>query len=217
MNAYAKFNADAGQRWRGLVLVGALHLGVGALLLGERLAVSLTPKPMQMAVIPQERPKPVEPDLLEPKPVELKAQPLVMPLSTEEIRIRTEVRPKTDGPEGVVVNREAAIGPVVLPAEGQLMKGSERQPTQPASIGLACPQQVAPEMPARAAQKGVSGSVRALLTVRAGRVVQVEVLNAQPRGYFEAAVRSAVQQYACVDTGAQAVVAEQLFEFSPGD
>ena len=201
------------------MLVGALHLGVGALLLGERLAVSLTPKPMQMAVIPQERPKPVEPDLLEPQPVELKAQPVVMPLSTEDIRIRTEVRPKAEGLEGIVVNREIGIGigPMALPGEGPPTGGATREPSQAASIGLACPHQVAPEMPARAAQKGVSGSVRALLTVRAGRVVQVEILNAQPRGYFEAAVRSAVQQYACVDTGAQAVVAEQLFEFSPGD
>jgi protein TonB len=200
---YADFERDGGRRWGGWLLVGALHVGVAALLLGQKMMVS---KP------PQDPPK--------PQPVDLTVKATPFPLPVEDLVIRTEPQPplgKADTPP-----RE---GPPLVGGEPGLVTGATggtgatgaTLPAKAMSIALACPQQVAPEMPARATQKGVSGSVRALLTVREGRVMQVEILSAQPRGYFEAAVRSAVAQYRCVQQGSQAVVAEQVFEFTPAD
>lgn len=68
-------------------------------------------------------------------------------------------------------------------------------------------------MPRRATQDGINGRVEARATVRAGKVVAVEILSAKPRGVFEAAVKQAMLQYRCDATSAGDVLAEQVFEF----
>ena len=67
-------------------------------------------------------------------------------------------------------------------------------------------------MPARALREGINGSVRARATIRAGKVVSVEILSSQPRGVFDSAVRNAMLQYVC-QTGEVEVAAEQVFDF----
>lgn len=76
---------------------------------------------------------------------------------------------------------------------------------------------VAPVMPVRAQDNGISGSVKARATIVRGRVVSVEILSARPRGVFEAAVRSAMLRYGCQDTGDAAVLADQDFQFRADD
>jgi protein TonB len=83
----------------------------------------------------------------------------------------------------------------------------------PVSIKLACPTQVQPVMPRKAVQEGISGSVTAKVTIRGGKVVNVEIIKAQPRGVYESAVRSAMMQYQCNASGDQDVIAIQEFEF----
>jgi TonB family protein len=80
-------------------------------------------------------------------------------------------------------------------------------------IGLVCPLQVKPMMPAKALRDGVEGSVTARITVRAGKVIQVDITSSEPRGMFDAAVRKAVAQYRCESPADVEVVATQVFEF----
>jgi protein TonB len=80
-------------------------------------------------------------------------------------------------------------------------------------IGVICPDQVKPVTPPRAVREGLSGMVLAKVVVKQGRVVQVDILKSRPRHVFDAAVRDAVLQYTCQNTGEQAVEAEQEFVF----
>ena len=68
-------------------------------------------------------------------------------------------------------------------------------------------------MPRRASQDGINGRVEARATVRAGKVVAVEILSAKPRGVFEAAVKQAMLQYRCDASATGDVLADQVFEF----
>jgi protein TonB len=212
--SYKHLHEGRGRRWGGLLLVCGLHVGLGAALMGQKLLLKPKPTPTEVAVIRDFQPKPPEPDP-PARPLDLDFRPTVvvpaaqppdiqpsLPLDT--LPPRAEPLVATSGPDGV------------RPAEGP-PPAVVQPPTVSASIGLACPHQVAPEMPGRALQRGVSGSVRARLTIRDGRVVQLDILSAQPRGYFEEAVRTAVAQYRCLEQGAQAMVAEQVFQFTAED
>ena len=77
-------------------------------------------------------------------------------------------------------------------------------------IGLACPTQVAPEMPSKALQEGTEGVVRAQIRVKFGVIQEVTILSG-PR-VFHAAVRAAMMQYKCSSNGAD-VLATQDFNF----
>ena len=79
-------------------------------------------------------------------------------------------------------------------------------------IGVACATQVAPVMPAKATRDNITGTVKARATIRGGKVVAVEILSSQPRGVFDAAVRSAMMQYGC-QAGEDEIKADQTFEF----
>jgi protein TonB len=85
---------------------------------------------------------------------------------------------------------------------------------QPAAvnIGVACPTRALPKLTAK--QEGVQGTVRARLTIKGGRVINVDILSSTPKGLFDSAVRSAVMQYGCQTDGDQTVVAEQTFSFT---
>jgi protein TonB len=81
------------------------------------------------------------------------------------------------------------------------------------AIGVVCPTQVKPVMPRRAEREGLQGVVNARITLKAGRVTQVDIVSAQPRGVFDAAVRSAIEQYRCESPADVEVVTNQMFEF----
>jgi protein TonB len=81
---------------------------------------------------------------------------------------------------------------------------------QKADIAVACPKQVAPEMPDKAVDEGISGTVRTELRIKGGKVVGVQILSG-PR-VFHAAVRAAVARYGC-STGDAEVTAMQEFAF----
>lgn len=86
-------------------------------------------------------------------------------------------------------------------------------PATPAriEIGVACPHQVQPEMPSRAAREGISGVVRAQVRIREGVVREVTVLSGP--GIFHSAVRDAVMQYRCKAVAGAEVIAVQDFRF----
>lgn len=79
-----------------------------------------------------------------------------------------------------------------------------------ADIALACPKQVKPDMPQKALDDGIEGTVKAEVHVRNGKVVEIRILSG-PRIYH-AVVRAAMLRYECVNGDAE-VIATQDFTF----
>jgi protein TonB len=82
-------------------------------------------------------------------------------------------------------------------------------PTLQADIGVACPTQVKPEVPPKAIQEGVAGTVRAQALISKGVVKEVRILSG-PRVYHQA-VRAAMLKYVCIASSDMLV--QQEFDF----
>ncbi len=76
-----------------------------------------------------------------------------------------------------------------------------------------CPTMVEAVPPARAVKAGIGGTVLARATIMRGKVVQVTILNSEPAGLFDKAVREAMLQYVCHDQGDTEVFADKSFRF----
>lgn len=156
------------------------------------------PEPPPVAA-PREKARPAR-----PKPV-LPAAPATAP-QPERPRSPDPVPPvsapprPTEAPAPPPPPPPPAAGPPVPPP-----------PAGPVEIGVACPTQVAPQMPRRALVEGIEGVVRARARIRAGRVLDVEIVSGP--AVFHAAVRSAMLQYRCSASGDAEVLAEQEFRF----
>lgn len=115
----------------------------------------------------------------------------------------------------------AAVTPEPPPAPIEVQPTPEPPPAPPpapaapqaVAIGVACPSMVAPVLPRRAQDNGIGGTVRARATIRGGKVVDVQILSATPRGLFDDAVKTAMLNYGCNTTGATEIVATQVFQF----
>ena len=81
-----------------------------------------------------------------------------------------------------------------------------------ADMALVCPKQVKPEIPKKAIEDGIEGTVKAEVRVRGGKVVDVRIVSG-PRAYH-AAVRAALARYECSNSSAdQEITATQDFTF----
>ena len=78
-------------------------------------------------------------------------------------------------------------------------------------MALICPNQVKPEIPKKALEDGIEGTVKAEVRVRGGKVVDVKIISG-PRAYH-AAVRAALARYECTTSTADEVTATQDFTF----
>lgn len=79
-------------------------------------------------------------------------------------------------------------------------------------MALVCPKQVKPEVPRKAIDDGIEGTVRAEVRVRGGKIVDVRIVSG-PRAYH-AAVRAALARYECSSTGDETeTIATQDFTF----
>jgi len=77
-------------------------------------------------------------------------------------------------------------------------------------MGVACPTQVPPEMPRKAAQDGTEGVVKAQIHLTKGGVIKEVTIISGPRVFYNA-VKDAMMQYKCVSDGD--VIATQEFNF----
>ncbi|GAB2586885.1 hypothetical protein GCM10027034_19020 [Ramlibacter solisilvae] len=188
--------------WAVVILVHALVLW--ALITGTaRDALKIMKKPMEAAVIqeviipppppppppPKEIVKPITPKVEAPPP------PFVPP---------PEVTPPSTAPAITSVQTPPPAPPVIAPPP------PPAAPVGRQEMGVACPNQVKPEMPRQAIKEGIEGLVKAQATIRGGKVVEVAVL-AGPRVYHNA-VRNAMMQYGCV-SGSGDIIATQEFNF----
>jgi protein TonB len=210
---------DPSSRVKGVVIVVALHVLIGyALASGmARKGLDLIKKPLEAVVIqeviippPPPPPKKVEPPKELPK-VQAPPPPFVPPpdvpppvTSTAPVIVSTPTPP----PAPVVIAPPpppAPPAPVVVAAPAPVATGPKRS-----AIGVACPTQVAPEMPRKALQDGTEGVVKAQILIKNGVVQEVTILSGSR--VFHAAVKNAIAQYKCVADGPE-VMATQEFNF----
>lgn len=203
---------DPSKRIKGLVIVIALHAVLGyALISGmARKGLNFIKKPLEAVVIqeviipppPPPPPKKVEKPKELPK-VEAPPPPYVPP---PDVAAPTQSTAPAIVSTAVVPKAPAVIAPPPVPRPAPV-------PTGPrvASMGVACPTQVPPEMPRKALQDGIEGLVKAQIFIGKGGVIKDVVVLSGPR-VFHAAVKAAMMQYKCVSESGD-VVATQEFNF----
>ena len=219
-----------------LVCSAALVVGIHAAVIGgglvgagvsklpaaqpEALRVSLiTPSPPVLLVVSAPTPRPsAQRPVVQPH----RQQAGEQAVARSALALLHDAAPPT--PNHSAISVESGVAPNALPhlpptatGSGHAVAAPPAAPSvtgsQTMQIGLVCPLQVKPMMPARALRDGVEGSVTARLTVRADKVIQVDIISSEPRGMFDAAVRKAVAQYRCESPADVEVVATQVFEF----
>ena len=191
----------------GITAMVVAHLAIGYLLVSglARQAVEIVKRPLEATIVQEVK-------LPEPPPPPPKIEKLPEPPKLD-----------TPPPPAFVPPPDVPPPPIQAPAPAITAVQSTQPvappppaaPTAPAGpvrqdIAVACPKQVAPAIPERALDEGISGKVRAEVRIRSGRVVDVTILSG-PK-VFHQAVRAALQQYQCV-SGAAEIVAVQDFEF----
>lgn len=205
---------DPSRRVKGIVIVVVLHAFIGyALVSGlAREGLNLIKKPLEAVVIqeviipPPPPPPPPPPKQIEKPPqapkVEAPPPPFVPPPDVaQQVASKAPVIQSTQ----LVPMAPAVIAPPPLPPPAPVATVPKRT-----SIGLACPTQVAPEMPRKALQEGIEGVVKAQIHIKGGSIVDVTILSG-PR-VFHTAVKTAMMQYTCVTDGGE-VIATQEFNF----
>ena len=203
---------DPSRRVKGLVLVVALHAFLGyALVSGmARKGLNFIKKPLeavviQEVIIPPPPPPPPPKKVETPKEVvrtEAPPPPYVPPpdVATPTVSSGISIASTTQVPTAPV-----AIAPPPPPAP--VAKAAPNRN----DIGVACPTQVAPEMPRTAIQDGTEGVVKAQIRIKGGVIQDVTIVSG-PR-VFHAAVKAAMMQYKCISDAGGEVVATQEFNF----
>ena len=198
----------SGRRFVGIGTVALLHVVVVyALLTGlAKKVVDIVKAPIETKVIEEVKKPPMPPEVpvLPPPKMEAPSPPFIPP---------PEVQIAAPPPPQATVSATTSTPPPTTEVRPTPVQPAA--PPKPAIVSMAvvCPKMVAPLMPGRAVSEEINGSVTARATIRNGKVVAVDILKAQPRGLFEAAVRTAMLQYQCQGTGEQDVQAIQDFTF----
>ena len=202
---------DPSRRVKGVVIVIALHVFLGyALVSGmARKGLNFIKKPLEAVVIQEVIiPPPPPPPPKEIKPPEPKAPKVEAPPPPYVPPPEVTPQVSSTAPTIVAVSTPPAAPAVIAPPPppaAPVATGPTRT-----SIGLACPTQIAPEMPRKAIQDGTTGVVKAQALIKDGVIKEVTILSG-PR-VFHAAVRAAMMQYKCVTDGGD-VIATQEFNF----
>jgi protein TonB len=208
------------KRFSGLTIVILLHVVVlYALVSGlAKRVVDVVRAPIETKVIEEVKAPPPPPEIVVPPPPKLEAPPPpFIPPPEVQIAAPPPVQPtitaSTPTPPPAAVEM-APVAPPVVAAPVAVVAAVPPPPKQVvASIGVACQKIVAPVMPTRAVEEGINGAVKARITIRNSKVLNVEIVSARPRGVFDAAVRTAMMKYSCQTEGDQTVTAEQEFQF----
>ncbi len=204
---------DPTRRLVGWAVVIAIHvLVLWAVVSGTaRRGLELIKKPLEAAVIQEviipPPPPPPPKEIKRPEQKVLKAEapppPYVPP---------PEVQPPVSS-SAVAVQSVATppiAPPVIAPPPPPAPPPPKPAATGRAEMGVACPEQVKPQIPRKALQEGIDGVVKAQALIRDGTVREVTILSG-PRIYHSA-VRDAMLQYKCV-SGPGDVIATQEFVF----
>lgn len=199
---------DPSRRYKGIAIVIALHLLIGwAIVSGTaRNALVALKKPLEAVVIQEVIIPPPPP----PPPKEIKPP--------EAAKVEAPPPPFVPPPDvAPAVSNAPAIVSVAAPPPTPAVIAPPPPPAAPAKpapnrsdLRVACPTQVAPEMPRKAIQDGTEGTVKASALIKDGVIKEITILSG-PR-IFHAAVKAAMMQYKCTAEAGE-VVATQQFDF----
>jgi len=214
---FSKRQADPRRHLIGFTLVILFHaLVVYALVTGlAKKVVEVIRAPIETKVIEEIKKPPPPPEIVVPPPPKMDAPPPPF-IPPPEVTLATPPPPQptitattpTPPPAPVTIAPVAPIAPVPTAP----VAAPPAPKPGPVSIGTVCQTQVQPILPRKAVVENLSGSVRARITIKGGKVIKVDILSSQPRGVFDAAVRTAMSQYGC-QSGEDEVTAEQTFDF----
>ena len=216
---FSERQADPRRHLVGLTFVILFHvLIVYALVTGlAKKVVDVVRAPIETKVIEEIKKPPPPPEVVLPPPPKLEAPPPPF-IPPPEVQIATPPPPQ---PTITAVTPTPPPAPVVIaPAPPPVVVAAPAPPApKPASvdIGVVCPNAPKPTIPRKALQENISGEVVTRLTIKGGKVINVDIVSARPRGVFEGAVRAAIAQYACQTTGDDLVYANQTFDFKIGE
>ena len=213
---FSQRQADPRRHLVGLSAVILLHvLVVYALVTGlAKKVVDVVRAPIETKVIEEIKKPPPPPEVVLPPPPKMEAPPPPY-IPPPEVQIAT---PPPPAPTITVAPAPTPPAPVDIRPQAPVTPAPPAPPKPAAtSIGVACPSQVQPVMPVKAARENITGVVRARATIKSGKVIAVEILSSPARGVFDAAVRNAMMQYGCSGVGDEEVKAVQEFVFKLAD
>lgn len=193
----------------GLAVMICAHIVIGYALftgLAQR-AYEIVNPPVVATIIQELQPPPAPPPPPPPRPTIARRQaaaavvppPFVPP---------PEVAAPSPAPDAITAVQSAQ--PVEQPPAAPVQPPAPPAAKPSPDIAVTCPKQVAPKVPRRAVDDGISGTVRAELHIVAGKVVATKILSGP--AIFHDAVRAAVAGYECLATDGE-VVATQNFIF----
>ncbi|KQP38928.1 hypothetical protein ASF44_10855 [Pseudorhodoferax sp. Leaf274] len=203
----------------GLAVMAAVHvvIGIGLVYGLGRHVVEVVKKPLNATIV-QEVQLPPPPPPPPPPPREVARQP-----PPPAAQPPAYVPPPVNTPPVAAPSPLAAVQSAepVAPAPAMPAPPAAPAPAAPpvppappkpvaSDMAVVCPKQVRPEMPDKAIEEGIGGTVRAEARIRDGRVVDVKILSGNK--LFHAPVRRALQQYECIG-GPDETIARQDFEF----
>jgi periplasmic protein TonB len=210
---FSQRQADPRRHLVGLTVVILVHaFVVYALVTGlAKKVVDVVRAPIETKVIEEIKKPPPPPEVVLPPPPKLEAPPPPY-IPPPEVQIATPPPPQ---PTISVAPSPTPPPPTVMTPTPPVVAAAPAPVAKPTAIniGIACPTQVAPAMPVKAARENISGVVRAQATIKGGKVVAVEILSSPGRGVFDSAVRQAMMQYVCSGAGDDEVKAVQEFVF----
>jgi protein TonB len=204
---------DPSRRYKGIALVIALHLLIGwGIVSGTaKNALVMLKKPLEAVVIQEVIiPPPPPPPPKEIKPPEAMKVDAPPPPFVPPPDVAPQVTSKAPAITSVATPPTAAAVIAAPPVAAPPVAAPPRPAPNRQDLRVACPTQVAPEMPRRAIQDGSEGVVKAQALVKNGAVQEVTILSG-PR-VFHAAVKAAMMQYKCT-ADATEILATQEFVF----
>ena len=218
---FSQRQADPRRHLVGFTFVILLHgFIIYALVTGlAKKVVDVVRAPIETQVIEEIKKPPPPPEIVVPPPPKMDAPPPPF-IPPPEVVLATPPPPQptitattpVPPPVAAIIVPQAPV-PVAPPAPPAPPAPAPAPKPATVNIGVVCPTQVKPDLPRKALQENISGEVTAKATIKGGKVVAVEIVSSRPRGMFDAAVRSAMSQYACVSSGDETVYATQTFGF----
>ena len=207
---FSQRQADPRRHLTGITLVIVFHLiVVYALVTGlAKKVVDVVRAPIETKVIEEIKKLPPPPEVALPPPHKLDAPP---PPYIPPPEVQIAAPPPPQPAITATTPTPPPATPLIITPAAPVVSAATPRPAVLA-MGVACANQVPPSMPQKAIREGITGSVKARATIKGGKVVAVEILSSQPRGVFDAAVRSAMLQYGC-QAGEDEIRAEQTFDF----
>lgn len=212
---FSQRQADPRRHLVGMTFVILFHvLVVYALVTGlAKKVVDVVRAPIETKVIEEIKKPPPPPEIVLPPPPKLEAPPPPF-IPPPEVQIATPPPPQ---PTITAVTPIPPPAPVTIAPAPPVATAPPAPRPASADIAVVCPNQPKPALPRKALQDNISGEVVARATIKGGKVINVDIVSARPRGVFEAAVRTAMLQYSCQTGGDETVYANQVFDFKVGE